>query len=143
MQAPQLPKKKQSKLRAPPGDLLSRSALWGSDEVKNQFKLLTDCRETLIKTMKKSGSHESDPFTFSYNACRENSALGSVGEFALYYFCLKASEVPDFDSRFSKFMRPDLKGESSDPNSLSSKDKKKTRARLDVLKISSSQTTFV
>ena len=84
------------------------------------LKLLR-CRRQLQVLMTTSGEHNDDMFNFCEAALRRTKLTNLLGVFPVYYFCLKASKVTDFDKKFQPFMDETLKGDSTNtPTSISS-----------------------
>ncbi|KAG7371559.1 hypothetical protein IV203_020129 [Nitzschia inconspicua] len=84
-----------------------------SQTLHSWTKDLLRARKKLLENMKKSGEHDSDMYSFVRIALKGTNLVKTIGEFTLYYFCLKASSVPDFDKTFSPFMDGRLKGDST------------------------------
>ncbi|KAG7340681.1 hypothetical protein IV203_024224 [Nitzschia inconspicua] len=74
---------------------------------------LLRARKKLIENMKRSGEHDSDVYSFVQEALKKTNLRKTIGEFTLYYICLKAQSVQDFDKSFSPFMDARLKGDST------------------------------
>ena len=74
---------------------------------------LVKARNVLIENMKKSGEHGDDPYDYVEVALKKTKYRKLLGDFPLYYFCMKASLCDDFDKRFQPFMSEVLKGDST------------------------------
>ncbi|KAG7367525.1 hypothetical protein IV203_030196 [Nitzschia inconspicua] len=63
-----------------------------SQTLHSWTKDLLRARKKLLENMKKSGEHDSDMYSFVRIALKGTNLVKTIGEFTLYYFCLKASQ---------------------------------------------------
>lgn len=73
---------------------------------------LVKAREEVKRLMTVSGTHDSDIYNFVNTALKNLKLLKLIGEFPLYYFCVKAAKVPNMDGKFRPFLNDNLKGDS-------------------------------
>ena len=102
------------------------------------LKLLR-ARRHVQSLMTTSGEHGDDIYNFCETALRRCKLSSLLGVFPLYYFCLKASKVSDFDKEFQPFMDETLKGDSATNSvasslraSIGSSSEKKIRAEAKI-----------
>jgi hypothetical protein len=92
-----------------PSDYLQINAVMLRDWVTKLLKV----RNVVVQNMKKSGEHSDNPYDYVEVALKKTKFRKLLGEFPLYYFCLKANLCDDFDKRFQPFMSGFLKGDSA------------------------------
>jgi hypothetical protein len=78
------------------------------------IKLLIKARAKINTLISVSGNGEYMFHRFTRKALEQSKMTKKLGEFVLFYFCMKAHLTPDFDNRFSPFLNDNLKGDSTD-----------------------------
>ncbi|KAG7346442.1 hypothetical protein IV203_005510 [Nitzschia inconspicua] len=74
---------------------------------------LLRARKKVLGYMKQSGEHNADIYNFVRIALQRTCNVKNLGEFPLYYFCMKAESVPDFDKKCLPAMDANLKGDTT------------------------------
>ena len=77
-------------------------------EVSDLFKALIKVRKNIQSAMNASGSHSSDPWDFTRHALSKVKGGPSMTQFVAFYFFSKSEAVPEFSTKFTTVLAPDL-----------------------------------